>query len=723
MNANSLLTSALGYALRGWQVVPLHSIDDGSCTCHREACASPGKHPRINKWPQRATTNREQLTEWWDKWPGANVGVVTGPTSGLVVLDVDPRHHGDLSLAELEGAHGALDGALRCETGGGGWHVYLAHPDFHVRNSAGSLGPGLDIRGHGGFVVAPPSMHASGKPYAWQGDPAEQAGTIPDWMAEALTTKRDQAAQEAQEGRKAWQESWGQASTGQGYGSTALARECEAVRGASEGTRNNALNRSAFSIGQLVGGGEIEHTEARLALVAAAIAAGLGRQEAEAACDSGLSAGQKTPRRRPIQAPRTTATVAKMQLDDDDWTSPDLTTWQLLDRAPPTNDGPRAPKRSGRNVRIVLDNDPRFKDRFWGDRVRGMKYWSQEEIRDEHHTRVQNALDQLYQLTVATSVIAEQVALMCWDNNRDPLVEWLHSLRWDGEHRSEHLLARGFGAAPSKLFGFYSLCWMIGCVARAYRPGCKLDTCLILIGSQGIGKSSGLRALVGDDWFSDTEINFTGYSNKDALMAIGKPWVHEFAELSTLRAAKGERVKAVLSSQVDEFRPSHGREVVRRPRRCCFVGTSNEPEVLSDGTGSRRFWPARVKRVDLEWLRANRDQLWAEAAHYYREGAPWWLPDPVEAARRTEATSYFETDAWQDAIGSFVVGQSSISTADLLDGALKLDRSQQHAGTTRRVAAIMRGMGWQKKAKRDPITGQRRQTWTAPQKKEIQKRG
>jgi putative DNA primase/helicase len=145
--------------------------------------------------------------------------------------------------------------------------------------------------------------------------------------------------------------------------------------------------------------------------------------------------------------------------------------------------------------------------------------------------------------------------------------------------------------------------------------------------------------------------------------------------------------------------------------------------VLSDGTGSRRFWPARVRRVDLEWLRANRDQLWAEAAHYYREGAPWWLPDPVEAARRTEASTYFETDAWQDAIGSFVVGQSSITTADLLDGALKLDRSQQHAGTTRRVAAIMRGLGWQKKAKRDPITGQRRQTWTAPQKKEIQKRG
>ena len=87
MNSNSLLTSALGYALRGWQVVPLHSISEGSCTCHREVCASPGKHPRINKWTQRATTNREQLTEWWDKWPGANVGVVTGPTSGLVVLD------------------------------------------------------------------------------------------------------------------------------------------------------------------------------------------------------------------------------------------------------------------------------------------------------------------------------------------------------------------------------------------------------------------------------------------------------------------------------------------------------------------------------------------------------------------------------------------------------------------------------------------------------------
>ena len=716
MAAAAVLTAALGYALRGWQVIPLHNINqEGACSCGRSSCTSPGKHPRLRKWPGRATTNREQIGEWWSKWPQANVGVVTGTSSGLVVLDVDPRHYGDLSLSELESKHGDLSAGLRCSTGGGGFHIYLAHPDFHVRNSAGSLGPGLDVRADGGFVVAPPSNHISGAPYAWTTDPAEQAGTIPQWMADALTTKRDQVAREAQQKRKEWENNYSAIVAGvTGYGAKALHLKCEAVSRAAEGTRNNQLNRSAFSIGQLVGGGELDRAEARTALLAAAMGAGLERPEAEAACDSGLNAGAQSPRTRPIKAPRPSAKPAKVEIDASDWVSPDLETWQLLDRATATDDRPRDPKRTGRNVRIILDNDPRLRGRFWGDRTRGLRYWGDDELADEHCTRLANVMDELYSLVISTAVIREQVLLACLDNDRDPLTEWLHALTWDGEHRMEHLLSRGFGSDPSNLNRFYSMCWGVGCVARAYRPGCKVDTCLILVGAQGIGKSSGMRDLVGEEWFSDTEIAFGDGNNKDALHAFRRPWVHEFAELSTLRRAKGDKVKAILSSQVDEYRPSYGREVVRFPRRCVLIGTSNEPQILMDTTGSRRFWPVKVTHVDRKWLQDNRAQLWAEAAHYYREGAQWWLPDPAEAERISSSELFIESDPWQDLIEDHLATMRTTTVSALMDKCLKLDRSQQGISASRRVGAILRGMGWERGKGPRTDDGKRPRVWRAP---------
>ena len=158
--------AALRCAERGWRVFPVHGIRDDRCTCGRLDCSEPGKHPRITNWPNAATSDPVRIRAWWADWPDANIG---GTTDKQFALDVDPANGGVESLARLEAQHGALPPTWRTETGSGGAHRFFPQPADGppLRNSAGVLGPGLDTRGEGGYVVLPPSRHVSGRRYRW----------------------------------------------------------------------------------------------------------------------------------------------------------------------------------------------------------------------------------------------------------------------------------------------------------------------------------------------------------------------------------------------------------------------------------------------------------------------------------------------------------------------------------------------------------------------------
>ncbi len=151
---NDRHAAALDYLGRGWSVIPVEPR---------------GKRPLV-RWRafEEQPPTPAQLGGWFARWPQANVAIVTGRRSGLVVVDVDPRHGGDASLAGYEAAHGALPATVESLTGGGGRHLYFAHPGGATPNRVGML-PGVDVRGDGGCVVAPPSVHPSGRAYAWRG--------------------------------------------------------------------------------------------------------------------------------------------------------------------------------------------------------------------------------------------------------------------------------------------------------------------------------------------------------------------------------------------------------------------------------------------------------------------------------------------------------------------------------------------------------------------------
>ncbi len=183
---------ALSYANWGLHVVPLRwAIKDGSgwrCSCNLD-CTSPAKHPMTGNGLLDATKDRRQITNWWERWPEANVGIRTGAVSGIIVLDVDPRHGGDDTLHDLEREHGEIPTTWKFHTGGGGEHYLFRHPGHEIRNSAGQLGFGLDIRGDGGYIVAPPSLHISGRRYVVDVDGHPQQvvlAPLPDWIDENL---------------------------------------------------------------------------------------------------------------------------------------------------------------------------------------------------------------------------------------------------------------------------------------------------------------------------------------------------------------------------------------------------------------------------------------------------------------------------------------------------------------------------------------------------------
>jgi putative DNA primase/helicase len=183
-----LFEAALAYAERGWPVFPVYGICNGRCLCGGREDCTPGKHPMTYNGHLAATTDETTIRSWWASTPDANVAIATG--GALLVIDVDPRHDGDATLAALEHAHGELPSTPEVLTGGGGRHVYFRHPGVTVRVGANVLGRGVDVKAEGGYVVAPPSSHISGNAYTWEvtrdADDVQLAD-VPAWMLGLLT--------------------------------------------------------------------------------------------------------------------------------------------------------------------------------------------------------------------------------------------------------------------------------------------------------------------------------------------------------------------------------------------------------------------------------------------------------------------------------------------------------------------------------------------------------
>ena len=289
-----LVEVALRYAEHGWPVLPLHTPQRRGCSCTATDCGSAGKHPRTSRGVHDASTDPDQIQAWWTRWPQANLGVATGATSRLVVLDID-LPDGPASLARLEADHGALPQTCEQRTGSGGRQLLFAHPGEAVRNRSRLL-PGIDLRADGGYIVVPPSVHATGSRYQWRGriPPAE----LPGWLLALLDRSRTPAVGVVEMAAPTLPTDGPQ----QRYVAAALRRELASLAAAVEGSRNDTLNRAAFNLGQLAGAGLIDRDHVAAELEQAAARTGLGSPEIRRTIASGLAAGLKHPRTPPPAA-------------------------------------------------------------------------------------------------------------------------------------------------------------------------------------------------------------------------------------------------------------------------------------------------------------------------------------------------------------------------------------------------------------------------------------
>jgi predicted P-loop ATPase len=292
----------------------------------------------------------------------------------------------------------------------------------------------------------------------------------------------------------------------------------------------------------------------------------------------------------------------------------------------------------------------------------------------------------------------------------NPLVDWLHGIEWDQEPRIDMWLVNYLGAIYQEYLTHVGPKFLIGAVARALKPGEKVDTMLILEGPQGRFKSTAARTLFGVDWYTD---DLADFHSKDAALQMQGKWGIEMSELASMSKAEANRTKAILSRQIDRFRAPYDRFVAEHPRQCVFIGTTNPIDgYFKDPTGSRRFWPVRCGEIKLPALTADREQLWAEAVFRYERGDKWWLENSEVDLAKLEQDKRRETDPWELVIEKKLGSQTWAIVSHVMTDWLNLPIEKQDKSTQMRVASYFRSLGWERRKKR--INGNPEWIWSAP---------
>jgi predicted P-loop ATPase len=323
-------------------------------------------------------------------------------------------------------------------------------------------------------------------------------------------------------------------------------------------------------------------------------------------------------------------------------------------------------------------------------------------------------------LSPKPTMVRDCIKTAAFANSYDPLRDHLEALTWDGKARADSFLETYFGAEgdPRYLRAVGSK-WLISAVARAMRPGEKVDTVLILEGLQGLGKSSAFRAL-GVNWFSDTAIDIT---NKDSWSLASQFWILEFAEVKDVRRADTETLKAFLSRNEDTYRPPYGRVNIKVPRRAVFVGTTNAAEYLKhDPTGYRRYWPVKCAKVDLVSLRRDVPQLWAEAVMRFNKGEHWWLNDEEAEIAKSIVLERAEDphESRQEMVMRWLLQMpvdkrpAEVNLIDVEQGAFQMSPNQiaTGGGLERFLGETLRRLGF--KPRITQASGVRRRVWITP---------
>lgn len=312
------------------------------------------------------------------------------------------------------------------------------------------------------------------------------------------------------------------------------------------------------------------------------------------------------------------------------------------------------------NILIVLRYSRHFRALRY-DVLKTRTEYNGQPMEDRDKLGIKYKLDTIWNCEVSKDRIMDAIDFAA--RRFEPVREWLEGLPdWDGVERLARVPHEILGAVDAPIHGLMFTHFMTGLVARTMKPGSKVDTIFFLVGPQGVGKSKFFRMLIdghldGQKWFTDNPFSL---KDKDGKLLVGTHVVIEWSEGEHAKSAKMiDAVKQFLSMQTDDFRSPYGRTTICRPRRCVFVGTSNDEELLHDASGNRRFYVMHTgQRIDIKTMLGQREQLFAEALARYRRWAAseyedadwsacrWWFEGDEDLARQAAVTRFQAQSPW-----------------------------------------------------------------------------
>jgi predicted P-loop ATPase len=642
-----MLTVARGLVRRGFSVIPLDHPDDTWVTDPD----SVGKTPAA-KWEryQETRPTDADLVEWFGNGRKRNAAIVTGAISNIVIVDGDS----DQGLAWMRARLPPTP--YRIQTAKGE-HWGYAHPGVPVKNKVrlqtGDPAIKIDIRGDGGYVVAPGSLHAKGVAYTPVGG-WPQESTLPTFDTAWLEPDVPLAVQKTLPPtiRRGAQHD------------TLFHEGCRLrQRGYAEAEIADAL----WSLHQHRSeGSDVKHERQDIEKIAHSICEQYapGQTSFVTYTKPASRAGQIIPDHQGNI--RHALTLLGLDLSYDAFSARDLATYE--------------------GVTQLLE-DPVVH-----------RAWLQ--------------VDELFHFRPALKFFEIVLGDLARRQSFHPVREYLDSLRWDNEPRINTWLAVYGGAVDTttrresdhslSYLEAVSSIFLISAVRRVRDPGCKFDELLVIEAPQGTLKSSALKALCPDDeWFSDDLP--LGVDAKQVIERTAGKWIIEASELQGYTNAQVDHLKGMLARQIDgPVRLAYGRRSTEVPRQFVLIGTTNKlTEYLRDSTGNRRFWPVRVTKFDVTRLVRDRDQLWAEAAHREAAGESIRLPERLWAAATVEQEARRQIDPWEELLDHRLDLTADAVLVESLWEALGDAGKYFKRNDAERLAQIMQRRGYERKKKID----------------------